>query len=142
MTDIKPALTSSEWAAKMRDRDNHYYSLEPDGCVYVGLSDECGAHSIQPEDRVAVAALCLHNQEYGFTQRDVTLLLNHAMIAEEEADRVRDAKDSKLSASLRETMIKGATERAKVFLSLARRISALLPPVGAEAVCFDLPPRE
>ena len=71
---VQPALTAKEWENK------RYYAESGTGEMIVNMGKWNGtgfmAHSSIPEhgrsaDRHAAAALCLHEQPFGFTREDV-----------------------------------------------------------------------
>lgn len=83
MTDIKPALTAEEWRTFLRN------PAETEDLV-AKLRDEVMADSPH-----GAAALCLHNQPFGFTRGDVHALHGGAAMADEGgtpgiADDLRD----------------------------------------------------
>lgn len=86
---MKPALSAEEWAEK---------SLTT-------FSDSDRVIASMPEDRHALAALCLYEQPFGFTQEDV--------------------KGLRWAAT-------GSLLFGGALAELAERIEALLPPVAQE----------
>lgn len=92
---MKPALTVEEWA----DPDKFSYSNI--ACRTVEVAGGWYGH--------AIAALCLHEQPFGFTREDVTLLREVAAEGDVGGSR-------------------GDTEMIAGFESLIARIEALLPP--------------
>ncbi len=102
---MKPALTASEWDEVSRAQ-NGEYNMAP--MIYGHVAALKGTTIPQLQRLDAVAALCLHNQPYGFTHEDVRTL----RAAGEESEAFYDGYDAN-TARLR---------------SLASRIAALLPP--------------
>ena len=78
-------------------------ALNDGGDLRVSATSDSGWH-LTPQDRHALAALCLHKQPFGFTSDDVVALQDLAAFV------VNDS------------------EYRKQALSLAARIAALLPP--------------
>ena len=101
MSDVKPALTAEEWA------DPPYMN---DGKPWWFCEDTFYEGEI--ENPHAVAAVCLHEQSFGFTRKDVRVLRMNA----EEADRTSPVMDVS-------PPIRGGDH----LRSLADRIEALLP---------------
>lgn len=112
--EIQPALTADEWSNVVVYRGNATHPINFGAHCYDGI------HSIpcDPElagERHKLAALCLYQQPFGFTQQDVELIRSASVVAhcddigfdEEELDRLQ-----------RE--------------SLAARIAALLPPPSTD----------
>jgi hypothetical protein len=111
---VTPALTPEEWGATGYSRDGigaasverghvtvHDWRVDgPFGEEIVGLA---------PPECHAVAALCLHNQPFGFTQDDVELI-----------NEAAGFHDSLTYHSFPEEAVK--------YRALASRIAALLPP--------------
>lgn len=122
--DIKPALTPRQWANLKTDLrrvapaeelfgDWMEFFVEPDrllindGIPMAAKPDAGGLEIVPRRHWHALAALCLHEQPFGFTRDDV------AMIRGEAADRgVHGAEWS----------------------NLADRIEALLPPASSQSV--------
>ena len=113
---MKPALTPEEWGrvpekpfpskARILDRGRVVTAAYVKG-------KPTQVELVASGDYAALAALCLHGQPFGFTREDVTLLREN------------------LPADV---LILGfaSTEHAQaMFLDLADRIEALLPPEGA-----------
>ena len=97
MTDnIKPALTPEEWA------DFRVYG-EP----VILVNADPPYHTIIPEKRHHVAAVCLHGQPFGFTREDVRML-----------GEAFEMVNQRTMTDIDETWLR----------SLAARIEALLPP--------------
>lgn len=117
MTDqIQPALSSDEWKELKADR------RKPNGpyehAVYIGQYGVCindeeeyeGA-CVRESARHALAALCLHQQPYGFTQAMVDILRERACLGKEVMSAVSCPE-----------------EVTCIFCQIADRIEALLPP--------------
>ena len=92
---VRPALTAEEWSSALGWR------LDPDSWV----STDCAGGS-EVENRHSMAAVCLHNQSFGFTRHDVEVL-TYAVGS-----------------------VYSSMEMSAKLLSLADRIEALLPPEG------------
>jgi hypothetical protein len=82
--EIRPALTAEEWAAgkfrRARPEDGGRYWIGAqvfDGTVDISGSFD-GTVADTPEQRHALAALCLHEQPYGFSHDDVDVLRHAA----------------------------------------------------------------
>ena len=121
-----PALTSEEWASGSLEEE-----ADDDGVIVFSRQEEewlgkVGADIgslVMWDNGVSLpvvlkrahglAAVCLHQQPYGFTEEDVEVLLRLtdwlAGIEEDEYD----------------------AEQCKALISIADRMSALLPPEGA-----------
>ena len=67
MPDVKPALTPEEWARGEND-DEHQIEIREEGPYIIG------AGGLGPENCHALAALCLHEQLFGFTRDDLAAL--------------------------------------------------------------------
>lgn len=68
MSEIKPALTPEQWERREASFFGINMRLEEDG-VGFGVAD-CET-IFDDEERHALAALCLHEQPFGFTRDDV-----------------------------------------------------------------------
>jgi hypothetical protein len=102
---MKPALTKEEW-----EDAHHVYAYGGIGKLTRGGT----IVSIAKEDRHLIAALCLHEQSFGFTREDVRLLRYvRERIEHHRLDSVR-------------TLIPQA--EFDLLADLADRISDLLPP--------------
>jgi len=102
MTKVEPALTPAEWRSRHTQGRNRFEAwISYDGREVVLHQGHPGAQT--PADRHALAALCLHGQDFGFTWEDV--------------DRVRDV-----------ARIMDTPEMIDWAHSVADRIAALLPP--------------
>ncbi len=107
VSKIKPALTAEEWANGYEGSDVAIF-LATGGRLHVNvLSHPLGGSMGDPRDLPALAALCLHEQPFGFTLHDV--------------DMLRQGARSVLGA-----------EEHRTLLSLADRIESLLPPEESE----------
>jgi len=100
---MKPALTKEEWEEKETHRQDGYAGArlvekEDESCVETGYRDFYYGDAYVGQERHGLAALCLHNQPFGFTREDVKLLRAFANLCTSD------------------------------FRNLADRISALLPP--------------
>ncbi len=104
MSEIKPALTAEEWAACL-----------PDITAQEGIGAFCTGEFVQNVERHAFAALCLHEQPFGFTRWDVR---RHR---EQAGYRRRLMVEDPLYANAHE-------EYADWHDSMADRIEALIPP--------------
>ena len=115
---VKPALTAEEWEeGRMGDdralvvtdtqaRWDFNLALRNGGEAIVTYADDFYYGSaFQGEERHGLAALCLHNQPFGFTREDVEMLLEPSLSPEGQMEERED---------------------------LARRIEALLPPEDLE----------
>lgn len=101
---IKPALTQEEWAEALAwPHGVQDYLISPG--KFLGYGEN------KPNDLYRMAALCLHNQEFGFTRGNVEML--------------RDVGES-VSALGRPWDV----ERHEAANHLADLIEALLPPEG------------
>ncbi len=104
---IAPALTPEEWEDLVVDTSRHDLLHLRDDDLHINGDDDGAV--CDRRARHAVAALALHEQEFGFTQKDVDDLL-----------RTMDFR------------IPGPSLR-----DLAARIAALLPPAAARKVAAD-----
>ena len=116
---MKPALSAEEWAAKERVVDEPgFYDFGTrygDFCISDSrhTSASCGQEHFH-----AIAALCLHNQEFGFTREHVGMLRDaHFYLADYFGER----------AACGFTRAEAAAE-ADPLSDLADLIEALLPP--------------
>lgn len=149
--EITPALTAEEWTWPQS-----FITTSPKMGIFGRVVVEDGVLEIQPphahcagwdgrtlrveepEDRHALAALCLYGQPFGFTREDVRVTLElaeacggEADVSEENARRLgadpqtgHDPKDIRLWQ-----MDAGVNRRrAQSLKFLAARIAALLPP--------------
>ncbi len=112
--EILPALSPTEWATMLTgqgwmDLPNAAGTaqLKDDGKVSLFPNGEAVWLS-EPEQKATVAALCLHDQTFGFTREDVDRLIS--------------------IAELLDTPSVTSTEESWFIASLAARIAALLPP--------------
>lgn len=106
---MKPALTAEEWAKRcVHDSTDKTISADTTETDCLWLHDEERMTGIAIDRLHALAALCLHNQPFGFTREDVEMLRK---IAEWTPGYSWSDVDSKYSVQ-----------------SLANRIEALLPP--------------
>lgn len=116
MGTVKPALTAEEWARPSAYRDavgwDRYVERHANDPEKLVVGDTClsglspGSYSFGPEIFHPLAALCLHEQPFGFTWEDV----DHLRESIHEWDEQRRQR---LEWVLRD---------------LADRIEALLPP--------------
>ncbi len=111
MARIKPALTAEEWMecqrSKMRDY-NKAPMVHGQFLVFAGMP--------QPISRLdAMAALCLHEQPFGFTHEDVEMLRR---LFKQQMDMAHHVVRNN----------KAMVSRATRIDELADRIEALLPP--------------
>lgn len=110
---IEPALTPDQWGKLMLDADawvGHDDDPEP-GAIFIAGDWK------SPEERHAIAALCLHGQPFGVTREDVEML----RAAEETAKTALDRFVNAYTA---------ATALPNRLADLRARIEALLPPEG------------
>ncbi len=112
---MKPALTAEEWA------DKRHYAESGTGEMVVNMGKWDGTpymrHSRLPgpsgsPDRHAAAALCLHNQPFGFTREDVELLQEAVIMERGFCDGLPWSNDRK----------------TEMLVDVADRIGALLLP--------------
>ena len=140
MSEIKPALTAEEWA---RERKSFYNRTARARrgmmeCSAIGLleyTNENGVHNglhiygngllcnVNAPNLPALAALCLHEQPFGFTREDVK--------DERQAyhDAVILARHYQDAGMERERL--ACRARAKRHMDRADRIEALLSPEGS-----------
>ncbi len=105
MSDIKPALTSEEWARGFDDEGSPVFILpEHNGESEIDITIRAG-------DRKRFAAACLHEQLFGFTREDVE---NHRGRSAHLHVTGIDCEDKLRMADWHDSM--------------ADRIEALLPP--------------
>ena len=107
--EIRPALSPSEWIQYGDD-----LAIMADWAADKRPFGPARRFTME-EKRLAVAAIALHNQSFGFTHEDEALLEEQARFFEHRAF----PGDAETAARLRE---------------LLNRISALLPPKEAEKV--------
>ena len=126
--EIEPALTAEEWASILKAerpngrgiRDGGLYTeiagyevrLWPPGHVEVVDTDGwyySHRFNLIHGQAQQFAAICLHNQPFGFTREDV----EHIKIS---------------AASHAGSCLSGSTDVARYLYDIAARISALLPP--------------
>lgn len=121
---IPPALSKEEWATQavrggefeIRDGAVVFYALDP-------------YYSRRVESRHALAALCLHEQPFGFTAKDVAGLRYQALLCRADAARWRDNREDRLVTEAMRHGLAAQYDGASVWYeNLADRISALLPP--------------
>jgi len=101
---MKPALTRDEWADPNGRLDNGggvFPYVTDSGDISLCCDDSYYHGELDAADRHALAALCLHDQPFGFTREDVEFL--------------------------RDMASEWASEEYE-YLNLADRIDALLPP--------------
>lgn len=99
---VKPALTAEEWAEVL---ECAFVEGMVAGAVYGADMADIG----RPKERHALAALCLHNQPFGFTRGDVRYLRACADIVGEVQGGHYHTEEGELHR-------------------IADRIEALLPP--------------
>ena len=99
---MKPAMTREEWDAGCAENGYDTFASRDDD----GRIDTYDAVFLKPEDCHKVAALCLHNQPFGFHREDVANIRDALIFKYREPD----------------------DERNEQLESLADRIEALLPP--------------
>ena len=110
--DINPAMTPEQWAAITRGE----WAILPEVVLTTASEGQIAiAHPIDDdivqvgECRLALAALCLYGQPFGFTWGDVDALVS---LADDAADKPWH----------------DAHYHASALASIAQRITALLPP--------------
>lgn len=113
---IPPALTDDEWKHGKYRGNDLLIDRETDGAVGIWGSYEGGIQS--PHQLQAIAALCLYDQMFGFTQQDVDWLLAGVSWSEREAAKMAHDPIAFRSWKL----------QASINQSLADRLQALLPP--------------
>jgi len=123
---MTPALSHEQWA------DGGIYAVtraEPRRVMYtvearrglLEIKSGCGGASAAGQPRHAIAALALHEQDFGFTWEDVDLLMGEA--------NIMDMVTLPLLRSRGDTEHGGMVARKRnALVDLAGRISALLPP--------------
>ena len=111
--EMKPALTPSEWSHWPGHRGLEDMALEAAGSLISHLDAPVARR------RHALAALCLYQQPFGFTQEDVCKLRSLASVL--PYGPVGDPHSGPL--------VHGAVETLK---TVASRIAALLPPSDSE----------
>ncbi len=124
MSDIEPALTPEEWAAKWITIQAKGYDSARNGAAEIKWGEngfyltehEHDRYGVFDEPRMLhkVAAIALHGQPFGFTREDVALIRM-------ESEAIRDAQSD-------EYRNQEAIDRAAKLASLADRIESLLPP--------------
>lgn len=108
MNEIKPALTAEEWAGVCTvGRPMEVWGKAGGGGLGVVVNG-----LLDPSDRHALAAHCLNGQPFGFTREDVKWLHHAAAHAKPAPPEYRQLSD----------------EIVAIYLDLADRIEALLPP--------------
>tara|TARA_Y100000310_G_scaffold219808_1_gene221245 strand:+ start:8817 stop:9161 length:345 start_codon:yes stop_codon:yes gene_type:complete len=111
VSTIEPALTAEEWA-KVEVRDGQTVMGVPDDYELPEEVNEAFeilvAHGVEAR---RIAALCLHEQPFGFTREDVTTLRQAEVVEFFDAGGIDIDPDAALTLK-----------------SLADRIEALLPP--------------
>ena len=116
--DIKPALTADEWAKELD------YPVMDAALNHAARSLEVRTFSAWHDKRHALAALCLYQQPFGFTQDEMATL--RAVAAPFELHH-----DDDISPGSGHELIDFATfpvgTQAQL-LSAAAKIAALLPP--------------
>jgi hypothetical protein len=129
---IEPALTPEEWAAREKfDGFCEGAKITKEGFRIVY---DAGTAALDADQlRHGIAALALHGQPFGFTRKDVGLLVRCAESCERQIAawnaeaQIRDMSTGSgvlaMVSSNREL-----EQRAQHFRSLAARIAALLPP--------------
>ena len=125
MSEIKPALPEREWAFTHQLVVGEHLSgkLGRDGRLIVAFPrrGHLDTEAYCADDiRHALAALCLHDQPFGFTREDVDLVSCEAMNSQDN----------------------GNPTEAGMFQSLADRIEALLPPEDIHATQEEQPSGE
>ena len=124
MSGLKPALTPEEWASReFTDENNHMWdetdvTKSSDGMVALRGRDDYYSPGFTAylERTHALAALCLHEQPFGFTRKDVRFLDDlspHELGCALDGDRPCDCD---------------AVTHQRHITDLANRIDALLPP--------------
>lgn len=103
-TSITPALTPEEWESG--ELDNAMLDDHDPARLFVYAAGY--THARNAKDRHALAALCLYEQPFGFTQEEVT--------------RLREEADSA------ESWYPGGPGSHDWLRALAAKIAALLPP--------------
>ncbi len=111
MSEIKPALSATGWEEQLRIGEiSWWHVLAP-----------TGPSKAPPLDRFAVAALCLHEQEFGFTREMGNIVRWAAEIASSMSREPRgNADPEKWKRNCRDHMV--------LLRDVADRIEALLPP--------------
>ena len=124
---MKPALTAEEWARERKSFENRTPKkrrgmIEFSDIKLLEYTDEKGVHNglhvygkgllcnVNAPNLPALAALCLHEQPFGFTQADATM---H-----------RDAAHACITSG--QTIGPGSMHEWHI--SMAERLEALLPP--------------
>ena len=135
MSDVKPALTREEWerlewrGEGERDGSGYQFvALDPEGRLSAGswnpdyaLGDVSGP--LPDDGRKAIAALCLHDQPFGFTREDV---VRHRECAKRDREIFHVAG---LSDDPEDDYVEfEAAHRIDWHESMVDRIEALLPP--------------
>lgn len=106
MTQIKPALTPEEWAGEpvvfevKDDGTLLILRLRDEGEPVIRIGHEGTAGALSGPANAKIAALCLHDQAFGFTWEDVDLLCYAAGLVEDHestgdirAERCADLAD-------------------------------------------------
>lgn len=124
MSKIEPALTPEEWANQpepMLNRDGDW-AYAPEGVAGVIVGTDAVGHGLVVGSRArhGLAALCLHDQPFGFTREDVEIVRWAADEAEWSARRGPGQTQEEAEAEARAR-----------YEDLADRIEALLPPEGS-----------
>ena len=116
---MKPALTAEEWVVKCSTRKEAYahsptmtydYEIELTEGGNIGIMDDSQYAVIKRGMEHGLAALCLHNQPFGFTREDAELLHVMSQIAPQAAVLMLGHDFTTMAANL------------------ASRIESLLPP--------------
>jgi hypothetical protein len=123
MTEIKPALTKEEWASLALPASGVTpYQNETKGEQLVRWA----VNETYDVDRHGLAALCLHNQPYGFTWEDVEMIQSDIANAEAAAKGIEKLE------GLSDVAKYHIREQARIGIdchkNLVARLSALLPP--------------
>ena len=121
MSEIKPALTAEEWAEIIcRRGDPESYTGSGVPTIEVSAQSIMGSRLPQIGRPQALAALCLHNQPFGFTREDVDLIKYACIVS-----RIKMEKSLKLGM---ENQADADLVTIRTYRSLKDRIEALLPP--------------
>ncbi len=113
-TEIPPALTPEEWAHLLSPPPDDY--PDADAAWIAGQVRSTASYHVDYGRLHKAAALCLHEQPFGFTQADVAMLLRDADAADEGNAPTSDDMQ--------------CTINADAYRALAARIAALLPPTS------------
>ena len=117
-SEIRPALSAEEWAKRTVVRGEFMDECKVSGWEKI-VAVHNGGDSVYPTPaRHALAALCLYQQPFGFSQEDVDLLGRLADYDHGEAACLDGYDNFPEEADRREAHTR----------SLAARIAALLPP--------------